>query len=124
MLRLMVCLLNPNWSKSNGGRDWCSSNLRQRNPWTLQITKLLAGRKEKIPWGRLRVYIIQQMQGQSKAEDLVVRRKTLHSSSKVMRLNGESFSMSGSFSAIAAVSAKCQERCRELRNEANTRKEP
>ena len=63
----------------------------------LQITKLLGGRKEQIPWGRLRVYNIQQMQGQSKAEDIVVRRKTLHSTSKVMHLNGESFSMSGGF---------------------------
>jgi hypothetical protein len=49
------------------------------------------------------------MQDQSKAEDIVVCRKTLHATSKVMRLNGESFSMSGSFSAVAAVSAKCQE---------------
>jgi hypothetical protein len=90
----------------NGGRDWCSSNLRQRNPWTLQITKLFRGdKKEQIPWGRLRVYIIQQMQGQSKAEDIIVRRKTLHSTSKVMRLNGESFSMNGSFQHDAAVSA-------------------
>jgi hypothetical protein len=62
-----------------------------------QLQKFLGGRKEKLPWGRLRVYNIQQMQGQSKAEDIVVRRKTLHSTSKVMRLNGESFSMSASF---------------------------
>jgi hypothetical protein len=48
--------------------------------------KLLAGRKEKMPWGRLCVYIIQQKQGQSNAADIVVRRKTLHSTSKVMRL--------------------------------------
>ena len=72
--------------------------------------KTLSGEeKEKIPRGRLRVHIIQPMQGQSKAEDIVVCRKTLHSTSKVMRLNGESFSIRGSFCAIAAVSAKCQE---------------
>jgi hypothetical protein len=53
--------------------------------------------------------IFRQMQGQSKAEDIVVCRKTLHSTSKVMRLNGESFSISGSFCAIAALSARCQE---------------
>jgi len=73
----------------------------------LQITKLLGGRKEKIPWGRLRFYIIQQMQGQSKAEDIVVRRKTLHSTSKVMRVNGESFSMSGSFQHDCCGLRKC-----------------
>jgi hypothetical protein len=73
-----------------------------------KLQNSLRGVKEKTPWEGLRVYIIQQMQGQSKAEDIVVSRKTLHSTSKVMRLNGESFSMSGSFSAIAAVSAKCQ----------------
>jgi len=73
----------------------------------LQITKLLGGRKEKIPWGRLRFYIIQQMQGQSKAEDIVVRRKTLHSTSKVMRLNGENFSMSGSFQHDCCGLRKC-----------------
>jgi hypothetical protein len=62
-----------------------------------QLQNFLGGRKEQIRWGRLRVYIIQQMQGQSKAEDILVRRKTLHSTSKVMRINGESFSMNGSF---------------------------
>ena len=62
-----------------------------------KLQNFLGARKEKIPWGRLRVYNIQQMQGQSKAEDIVVRRKTLHSTSKVMHLNGESFSMSGGF---------------------------
>jgi len=70
-----------------------------------KLQNFLGGRKEQIPWGRLRVYIIQQMQGQSKAEDIIVRRKTLHSTSKVMRLKGESFSMNGSFQHDAAVSA-------------------
>jgi hypothetical protein len=70
-----------------------------------KLQNFLGGRKEQIPWGRLRVYNIQQMQGQSKAEDIIVRRKTLHSTSKVMRLNGESFSMNGSFQHDAAVSA-------------------
>ena len=69
--------------------------------------KTLGGRKEQIPWGRLRVYIIQQMQGQSKAEDIIVRRKTLHSTGKVMRLNGESFSMNGGFQHDCCGLPKC-----------------
>jgi hypothetical protein len=36
------------------------------------------GRKEKIPWGRLRVYIIQQKQGQSKVADIVAAQDIAH----------------------------------------------
>jgi hypothetical protein len=68
--------------------------------------KTFRGRKEKIPWGRLRVYIIQQKQGQSKAEDIVACRKTLHSTSKVMHLNERKFPHERKFCAIAALAAK------------------
>jgi hypothetical protein len=72
-----------------------------------KLQNFLGGRKEQIPWGRLRVYIIQQMQGQSKAEDIIVCRKTLHSTGKVMRLNGESFSMNGGFQHDCCGLPKC-----------------
>ena len=81
----------------------------------LQITKLLGGRKEKIPWGRLRFYIIQQMQGQSKAEDIVGCRKTLHSTSKVVHLNERKFPHERKFCAIAALAAN-------VKSEAGTQK--
>jgi hypothetical protein len=70
-----------------GGGPGCSTNLQPKKSLDrCKLQNFLGGRKEQIPWGRLRVYNIQQMQGQSKAEDIVVRRKTLHSTSKVMRL--------------------------------------
>jgi hypothetical protein len=106
----MVYLLIQIVQKSNGGEGLVFSQPATQKSLDAANYKTLRGKdKEEIPWGRLAVYIIQPMQGQSKAEDIVVCRRTLHSTSKVMRLNGESFRMSGSFSAMAAASAKCQE---------------
>jgi hypothetical protein len=72
-----------------------------------KLQNFLGGRKEQIPWGRLRVYNIQQKQGQSKAADIVVRRKTLHSTSKVMRLNERKFQHERKFQQDRCALCKC-----------------
>src|SRR5437879_12620547 len=66
MLRLMVCLLIQIVQKSNGGRPGVKPNCDREIPGRRKLQNF-RGRKEKIPWGRLRVYIIQQKQGQSKS---------------------------------------------------------
>src|SRR5437879_10374220 len=98
MLRLMVCLLIQIVQKSKGGGPGVQPNCDREIPGRRKLQNF-RGRTEKIPWGRLRVYIIQHKQGQSKSlQIIVVCRNTLHSTSKVMRLSGESFSMRGSLS--------------------------
>ena len=96
----MVCLLIQIVQKQMGEglvvQTTCDKEILERCKY-----ETFRGRTEKIPWGRLRVYITQQMQGQSKSlQIIVVCRNTLHSTSKVMRLSGESFSMRGSLSGM------------------------
>jgi hypothetical protein len=65
-----------------GGRAWCSSNQRQRNPWTPQITKLLGDEKKK-PFGEGSVFISSSRSGAnqmleifSSAQDLALYKQS------------------------------------------------
>jgi hypothetical protein len=102
------------FKNQKGGGPGRSTNCDREIPERCKLQNF-RGRKEKIPWGRLRVYIIQQKQGQSKAEDIVGCRKTLHSTSKVVHLNERKFPHERKFCAIAALAAN-------VKSEAGTQK--
>src|SRR6266404_6391867 len=100
MLRLMVCLLIQIFQKQMGGGPGIQPNGDREIPGRCKLQNF-RGRKEKIPWGRLRVYIIQQKQGQSKSLQILssaARHCTLQA--KLCVLMRERFSMRGSLSGM------------------------